>query len=384
MDRFGIGQIRLPGFHIDNFRLPVFGNSSGTSGNHEIVPHESLVDAWYFSGYSNENPPEEVVGVKGGKMALNNFAFTLGTGFGMYYYNFRNGNIGSSVSTTPYTLKYSTDGYKRLWFMRRNGSTGSPLNYEYGAFKFKVTGLKAGASIRIHKTEYNGIYQQTDYLTDKIYEDGVYTVPGGKGGVSPADSSYYAYVDLMMIILDDNPKNNLITIELLPVEYEGYLCFDGVDDYTVCNNLPLLEDYTLICRRKWFSETSEKAETLATKSINGSAFDGAFVIELRETSGIVVTSSFREATNVSQYFENDNEVIYQTKNSYNGHTINSKSGGDSNDLALGVDRAKIMHNMRYAHCAIAYFALYSRTLTTQEIEKEKVKLEAEWNKRLIK
>lgn len=74
MDRFGIGQVRLPEFHIDNFRLPVFGDSSGTSGNHEIVPHESLVDAWYFSGYSNENPPEELVGVVGIKAMQCDFA----------------------------------------------------------------------------------------------------------------------------------------------------------------------------------------------------------------------------------------------------------------------------------------------------------------------
>lgn len=41
-------------------------------------------------------------------------------------------------------------------------------------------------------------------------------------------------------------------------------------------------------------------------------------------------------------------------------------------------------NHSYCDCAIAYFALYNRTLTTEEIEEEKVKLEAEWNKRLIK
>lgn len=376
MDRFGIGQVRLPEFHIDNFRLPVFGNSSGTSGNHEIGLHESLVDAWYFSGYSNENPPEEVVGVKGGKMALKNFAFTLGTGFGMYHYNFRNGIIQSSVSTTPYTLKYSGDGYKNLWFMRRNGSTGSPLNYEYGAFKFKVTGLKDGASIRIHKTEYNGISQQTDYLTDKIYEDGVYTVPGGRDGVSPAGSNYYAYVDLMMIILDDNPKDNLITIELLPAEYEGYLCFDGVDDYAECNGLPILENYTLICRRGWIAKPETGVTALASKRTSGGIVDGAFNLE-RMTSTSRWTISYGSLSNI---VFSEEDVIYQTSLSYNGSVISRGTAKDTSILILGEEGLK----SNFAECAIAYFALYSRTLTTQEIEKEKVKLEAEWNKRLIK
>lgn len=377
MDRFGIGSVRLPEFHIDNFRLPVFGNSSGTSGNHEIGLHESLVDAWYFSGYSNENPPEElvgVVGVNGYAMRLHSFAFTLGTGFGRYFYNFRNGIVQSSVSTTPYALKYSGDGYKDLWFMRRNGSTGNPLNYEYGAFKFKVTGLKDGASIRISKTENNGFAPQTDYLTDKIYEDGVYTVPGGRGSVSPAGSNYYAYVDLMMIILDDNPKDNLITIELLPAEYEGYLCFDGVDDEASCDNLPLLEDYTLICRREYIGTSPQNgSKVLASKSSYISA--GEFMVEYI-TSNTHKTTSYGAGNDVNI---EQSPVFYQTKSSYNGTPIKYGTASPASQLFLG--RKIDGHN---SDCAIAYFALYSRTLTTQEIEKEKVKLEAEWNKRLIK
>lgn len=374
MDKLGIKQV---GLH--DFRLPVFGNSYGTSGNHEIGLHESLVDAWYFSGYSNENPPEEVVGVKGGKMALKNFAFTLGTGFGMYHYNFRNGIMQSSVSTTPYTLKYSGDGYKDLWFMRRNGSTGNPLNYEYGAFKFKVTGLKDGASIRISKTENNGFAPQTDYLTDKIYEDGVYTVPGGRDSVSPAGSNYYAYVDLMMIILDDNPKDNLITIELLPAEYEGYLCFDGVDDEASCDNLPLLEDYTLICKRIWLgTDNNTTAKSIASKRANSGVIDGAFILERIGIDGISKCYNYGGMTGIEI---SQQDVVYQTASSYNGHyALKRGTQTDTKLLSLG----SVRPGYEFAQCAIAYFALYSRTLTTQEIEKEKVKLEAEWNKRLIK
>lgn len=33
--------------------------------------------------------------------------------------------------------------------------------------------------------------------------------------------------------------------------YEGGLVFDGVDDYGICTGLPILDDYTLICRREW-------------------------------------------------------------------------------------------------------------------------------------
>lgn len=369
MDKLGIKQV---GLH--DFRLPVFGNSSGT----EKIP-PPLVDAWYFSGYSNDNPPEEVVGVNGNVMRLYSFAFTLGTGFGRYFYNFRNGIVQSSVSTTPYTLKYSGDGYKNLWFMRRNGSTGNPLNYEYGAFKFKVTGLKDGASIRISKTENNGFAPQTDYLTDKIYEDGIYTVPGGRDSVSPAGSNYSAYVDLMMIILSDNPKDNLITIELLPAEYEGYLCFDGVDDYAACDNMPLLEDYTLICRRGWIDMSGDNVvRAIASKRVSGFSVDGAFALERLYIPFRTETANYGafSAITISQ-----EDVVYQTASTYNGdYPLKRGTEPDTATLTLGTAG----RGFEFAECAIAYFALYSRTLTTQEIEKEKVKLEAEWNKRLIK
>lgn len=383
MDRFGIGQVRLPEFHIDNFRLPVFGNSSGTSGNHEVELHESLVDAWYFSGYSNENPPEElvgVVGVNGYAMRLLSFAFTLGSGFGKYFYNFRKGIIQTPVSTTSYTLKYSGGGFRLLWYMRINsGTAGSPLYYEYGAFKFKVTGLKDGASIRISKTEYNGISQQTDYLTDKIYEDGVYTVPGGNDSVSPAGSTYYAYVDVMSILLYDNPKDNLITIELLPAEYEGYLCFDGVDDYAACNKLPPLEDYTLICKRIWLgTDNNTTSKSIASKRANPGVIDGAFILERIGIDGISKCYNYGGTTGIEI---SQQDVVYQTASSYNGHyALKRGTQTDTELLSLG----SAGPGYEFAQCAIAYFALYSRTLTTQEIEKEKVKLEAEWNKRLIK
>lgn len=36
--------------------------------------------------------------------------------------------------------------------------------------------------------------------------------------------------------------------------YEGTLVFDGVDDYGICTGLPILDDYTVICRRNILNE----------------------------------------------------------------------------------------------------------------------------------
>lgn len=45
--------------------------------------------------------------------------------------------------------------------------------------------------------------------------------------------------------------------------YEGALVFDGVDDYGICNNLPILTDYTVICRRVIENDTN----VVASKSV---------------------------------------------------------------------------------------------------------------------
>lgn len=117
-----------------------------------------------------------------------------------------------------------------------------------------------------------------------------------------------------------------ITITQLPTAYEGALVFDGVDDYGICNNLPILTDYTVICRRVIENDTN----VVASKSIV--AGNGAFIFEY--------------ANNAT--------------------------------LTLGIIREK---DSRLLKGAIYYFALYNKSLTPEEIETEKERLNEEWLKR---
>lgn len=80
MDRFGIGNIGLTGFGIGGFRIPAFGSGSGVSHGNQF--HESLVDAWFMSGYANGDSLASIRGVKGNELQLKNFAFTSESGFG--------------------------------------------------------------------------------------------------------------------------------------------------------------------------------------------------------------------------------------------------------------------------------------------------------------
>lgn len=50
--------------------------------------HQSLVDAWFMSGLSNNDKPSSIRGVKGNDLALKNFAYSLSSGFGKYEIDF--------------------------------------------------------------------------------------------------------------------------------------------------------------------------------------------------------------------------------------------------------------------------------------------------------
>lgn len=146
--------------------------------------------------------------------------------------------------------------------------------------------------------------------------------------------------------------------------YEDALVFDGVDDYGICNNLPILTDYTVICRRVIENDTN----VVASKSIV--AGNGAFIFEYANNA----TYSFSEYTSGLNMNLKDS-VSYQTKNSYNGSVITVGTANDTDTLTLGIIREK---DSRLLKGAIYYFALYDKSLTPEEVEEEKVKLENYW------
>lgn len=149
---------------------------------------------------------------------------------------------------------------------------------------------------------------------------------------------------------------------------EGALVFDGVDDYGICTGLPILDDYTVICRR--VLENNVK-NVVASKSVV--AGNGAFIFEY----GNNATYSFSEYTYGLAVNLKDS-VSYQTKNSYNGSTITVGNADDTDTLTLGIIREG---DSRLLKGAIYYFALYNKSLTPEEIETEKERLNEEWLKR---
>jgi hypothetical protein len=304
----------------------------------------SLVDAWFMSGLSNSDKPTQIVGVKKNKLQLKNFAYALNSGFGKYAVNWNgfvkataNANFTNTDSSIHLTEILVADGK----FLQTNADG------TIEACQIKVEGITDDIKLR--------------YVS--YAEDGTGTYTYLKNGINNLPISYKKYTGFAASVVGTCN----ITITQLPSAYEDALVFDGVDDYGICTGLPILDDYTVICRRVLENNTKN---VVASKSVTTGK--GAFIFEIFDTKNS--TWSFGVQNDVDINY--NDSVSWQTKKSYNGEkNLVVGSGSDTDTLCLGILREK---DSRCLKGAIYYFALYDKSLTPEEIEEEKVKLESEW------
>ena len=153
--------------------------------------------------------------------------------------------------------------------------------------------------------------------------------------------------------------------------YEGGLVFDGVDDYGMCNGLPIMDDFTLICKREILNTA---LGYVANKGLgNAGAFHFESSIQTIDSNSTTGVWSYGTGNRVKL---EESEVSWMTKNSYNGIELKTGNLSDVDQLYL------CRFASSYTKAAIYYFALYNKSLTLEEIEEEKIKLEQKWKSKL--
>lgn len=174
-----------------------------------------------------------------------------------------------------------------------------------------------------------------------------------EGVMKFANSASNKYLKLPsngIITLQDNPEytsNEMhlhlasadlgqITIEQLPL-YPGALVFDGVDDYGVCDNFPILtkeKGYTVVALRQWI--TRGKGVLGLVSNVKNWFNDGAFVLEYNSNNA---TNKFVNRPvsfgNVNIEMDLPNNFTYQTSKSYKGVPITTGSFKGTNSLFVG-------------------------------------------------
>lgn len=323
----------------------LFDRRAGKGGSPIPPFNDAMVDAWFMSGLSNADKPSSIRGIKGNEMALKNFTYSLSSGFGKYEIDFNSWT--KNVNAANFT---NSDSVIHLTEILVADS------------KFLQTSVDA--TISSYQVKVEGITDDIKLRYVSYAEDGTGTYTYLKNGINNLPISYKKYTGFAASVVGTCN----ITITQLPSAYEDALVFDGVDDYGICNNLPILTDYTVICRR--VLENNVK-NVVASKSVV--AGNRAFIFEY----GNNATYSFSEYTSGLAVNLKDS-VSYQTKNSYNGSTITVGNADDTDTLTLGIIREG---DSRLLKGAIYYFALYNKSLTPEEIETEKERLNEEWLKR---
>lgn len=152
-----------------------------------------------------------------------------------------------------------------------------------------------------------------------------------------------------------------ITIEVLP-EYENGLVYDGVDDYSKNENIPVLTDYTIIAKRLWINKDNPLNEQFIHKgAINTPISESAFMLEYEIANDTYYrSSSYGGYINIERS-NRPERIVYQTSNSYNGTSITKGSGTDTTGIVIrGVTN-------NYWNGVFYKLMLYSKTLPLLQI-----------------
>lgn len=279
----------------------------GKKGNNDDFPSIPGITARYSAlGLTNEQMAANPVWVdktgNGHDLQLKNFAWGGMSGVGGYKFNFKN---SPEWNISVVQVKEHNDNR----IVINNRLNAVQLFYKGTSIKIviKLTGVEENNS-RLK------IYDDIDSSKEQSYnKDGIYEID-----YIANDGANYVY---FYITGGNYGELDLpITIEQLPL-YPGALVFDGVDDYGVCDNFPILtkeKGYTVVALRQRIS-TGEGICGLVSNVKNWFK-DGAFILEYSYTKN----SYFNRPVSFGAIGgEKDlpHILTYQTSKSYNGVSI---------------------------------------------------------------
>ena len=287
------------------------------------------VTRWYFGGLTNEmmaamdDPRIEDADHKGRFLSFKNFAWGGMSGVGGYTENYNSNKwhkleprIDATWTYKSFNARSIKDNRAAQLFYQ---SSPSDTGFRVLSCTIKVSGLTDGQGFEYVS---NGTQQ---FVIMRIENDGIYHLPSFDFG---AKNAYYGFKFLKL------QESCNITIEQLPL-YPGALVFDGVDDYGICDNFPILtkeKGYTVVALRQWIEEKNDT--TALVSNCKNWGQNGAFLFEYNNLriNFLNVAISFGYVSSVDR---GKSPFSYQTSKLYNGKNIKPGSLIGSNELIVG-------------------------------------------------
>lgn len=296
-----------------------------SEGDDDDFPSISGITARYSAlGLTNEqmaeNPVWKDLTGNGHDLQMKNFAWKGMSGVGGYEMNFnlwRNNvsgipDISMSTTTTSVSVSVGNSTYNNNliyihisnWDINKNHWLKVTSTYEDGDLAFVFYNNSNTKKIGLPANGYVNILAYPEF----------------KGS--------YMYISTI------SNKQGSFTIEQLPL-YPGALVFDGVDDYGVCENFPILtkeKGYTVVALRQWITR-GEIAQGLVS-NVKNWLKDGAFLLEYRNIQADHLNKPISFGAIGS---ENDlpHILTYQTSKSYNGVSITTGNFEGTDVLHVG-------------------------------------------------
>jgi hypothetical protein len=240
---------------------------------------EGIVARYSASGLTNEQMAANPVWVdktsNGHDLQLKNLAWGGMSGVGGYADNW---NSSADWAINSYWVNSYTD--HKLQFIKASSVVQARSNNIYNAENVYKNILNVnGLTEAVNKGSVKAL---RIIATDPITSKAIKTLSFDSDGVIQISFDDVLQDCYVAYFLSGNNTNDIdITIEQLPL-YPGALVFDGVDDYGVCDNFPILtkeKGYTVVVLRQWdqdFLNTTLTGGLLSTRNYStgeGVAFE---------------------------------------------------------------------------------------------------------------
>lgn len=255
-------------------------------------------------GLTNDNHAEfgdKLIDYSGNSrdLQLFNIGWNLGSGIGKYVTNFGiwSKDAESNISYNSYSFTVN-GSLKRTWLMW--------YVTELPSFKIKVSGINSNGYV-----DY-GYYDNGSLKNFRLDKDGIHTLPP-----SGASSNGHGFK-----VNDTSLDWTRLVIEQIP-DFEGALCFDGVDDYGQFVGDLGLKDYTVVIDREYQDENVNCVPFISSVGRTGGA---PFLMEMvHPTFYVTYPYSFGTPTK-SVILNSSRQISYQSACVYNRNSI---ARGDS-------------------------------------------------------
>lgn len=280
---------------------------------------------------------------------LYSFKGRLNSGVGIYAQDFTKWIFGSAIHNI------STKAHNKLHIVKKNPNNYfgftigiQKANYYNKPYKLKFNFNKETNDIKFSIASTDGNLITTQCFSAIINNGSVVDIPIISEEIFNNQKEPNIYYDF------STNKDVEIDVELIP-DYPNQLCYDG-KSYTVAYGLPILTDYTVIADRTWFVDKQERVFISKATGQNG-----AFIFEYKTPTNNKTYSYYQQNDIV---IDNNNKVVYQTKNSYNGTPIYAGDKQDTDVLYIGNIRVPDTRSFVGCHGDIL---LFNRSLTKREI-----------------